>query len=107
MPRAHWPGVETSLTQRGESVARTDRSATHVVRGNDPNVLQEFTMNEDIIEGNWKQIAGKIKQKWGKLTDDDLQKASGQREYLLGKLQEHYGIAKEKAEAELKALGYV
>jgi uncharacterized protein YjbJ (UPF0337 family) len=103
---AHWPGVDTVFTQRGESVAHTDRSATHFVRRTGLNLPQEFTMNEDTIEGTWKQIAGKIKQKWGKLTNDDLQRASGQREYLLGRLQEHYGLAKEKAEAELKALGY-
>ncbi len=61
-------------------------------------------MNEDIISGNWKQFAGKVKQKWGKLTDDDLVRAEGNREYLLGKLQEHYGLNKEKAEEHLKNL---
>ena len=64
-------------------------------------------MNEDIVKGNWKQISGKIKEKWGKLTDDDLKTAEGNRDYLLGKLQEHYGLAKDKAEQSLKDLGYV
>jgi uncharacterized protein YjbJ (UPF0337 family) len=59
-------------------------------------------MNEDTVKGNWKQLSGKIKQKWGKLTDDDLLKAEGNREYLVGKLQEHYGLAKDKAEQQLK-----
>jgi uncharacterized protein YjbJ (UPF0337 family) len=81
--------------------------ASHAVRRSGPDPPQETPMNEDTIQGNWKQLAGKLKQKWGKLTDDDLQKASGQREYLLGKLQEHYGLAKEEATAELKTLGYV
>ncbi|MGA9031936.1 MAG: CsbD family protein [Sulfuricaulis sp.] len=64
-------------------------------------------MNEDIVKGNWKQLSGKIKAKWGKLTDNDLEKAEGNKEYLLGKLQEHYGLAKDKAEQNLKDLGHV
>ncbi|HEY9145214.1 MAG TPA: CsbD family protein [Thiobacillus sp.] len=63
-------------------------------------------MNEDTVKGNWKQVSGKIKQKWGKLTDDDLMKAEGDKDYLLGKLQEHYGLAKDKAEQFLKAPGH-
>ncbi len=62
-------------------------------------------MNEDIAKGNWKQLSGKIKQKWGKLTDDDLKQAEGNQEYLFGKLQEHYGLARDKAEQHLKELG--
>ncbi|HEY8118243.1 MAG TPA: CsbD family protein [Methylophilaceae bacterium] len=62
-------------------------------------------MNKDIIKGDWKQLSGKIKQKWGKLTDDDLKRAEGNKEYLVGKLQEHYGLAKDKAEQNLKEIG--
>jgi uncharacterized protein YjbJ (UPF0337 family) len=58
-------------------------------------------MNWDQIKGNWKQLSGKVKEKWGKLTDDDLTTAAGQREQLLGLLQKRYGYAKEKAEEEL------
>ena len=64
-------------------------------------------MNEDTVEGRWKQLSGKIKQKWGKLTDDDLKTAEGNKDYLLGKLQEHYGLARDKAEQRLKELGCV
>ena len=63
-------------------------------------------MNQDIAQGNWKQLSGKLKQKWGKLTDDDLTRAKGDKDYLVGKLQEQYGIAKDKAEDELQTLGY-
>jgi uncharacterized protein YjbJ (UPF0337 family) len=63
-------------------------------------------MNQDIAQGNWKQLSGKIKQKWGKLTDDDLLKAKGDKEYLVGRLHEQYGIAKDKVEDELQSLGY-
>ncbi|HET7266710.1 MAG TPA: CsbD family protein [Oleiagrimonas sp.] len=60
-------------------------------------------MNEDRIKGNWKQLSGKLKERWGDLTDDDLKKADGNREYLVGKLQERYGIAKDEAEREVSA----
>jgi uncharacterized protein YjbJ (UPF0337 family) len=58
-------------------------------------------MNWDQVKGNWKQLTGKVKEKWGKLTDDDLTTAAGQRDQMLGVLQRRYGIAKEKAEKEL------
>lgn len=60
-------------------------------------------MNWDYIEGNWKQFAGKAKEKWGKLTDDDLATTKGRREQLLGVVQERYGIARHEAEKQVKA----
>jgi uncharacterized protein YjbJ (UPF0337 family) len=59
-------------------------------------------MNKDVFSGKWDQFKGKIKEKWGKLTDDDLTRISGKREQLLGKLRERYGWENEKAEEELK-----
>lgn len=58
-------------------------------------------MNWDQIQGQWKQLAGKVKAKWGKLTDDDLTTISGKRDQLAGVLQTRYGLAKEQAEKEL------
>lgn len=58
-------------------------------------------MNEDRIKGQWKQLTGKLKEKWGKLTDDDLKVAEGNSEYLAGKLQERYGIAKDEAKKQI------
>lgn len=58
-------------------------------------------MNKDQFQGNWKQLKGKIKEKWGKLTDDEITEINGKREILLGKLQNKYGLAKERAEEEL------
>jgi uncharacterized protein YjbJ (UPF0337 family) len=55
-------------------------------------------MNNDILSGNWKQLAGKVKQQWGKLTDDDITKINGRQEELLGRIQERYGYNKEAAE---------
>lgn len=62
-------------------------------------------MNKDTIKGDWKQLSGKIKAKWGELTDDDLKQSEGNSEYLLGKLQEKYGLAKDKAQQHLKDVG--
>ena len=59
-------------------------------------------MNTDVIKGKWKQLSGTMKEKWGELTDDDVQAADGHAEYLVGKLQERYGWTKEKAEEEVR-----
>jgi uncharacterized protein YjbJ (UPF0337 family) len=58
-------------------------------------------MNWDQVKGNWKQFAGKVKAKWGKLTDDDLTVVAGKRDEFLGKIQERYGFAKDQAEREV------
>lgn len=55
----------------------------------------------DQIKGNWMQFTGKVKQQWGKLTDDDIAVIEGKREELVGRLQERYGYAKEQAEREI------
>jgi uncharacterized protein YjbJ (UPF0337 family) len=57
-------------------------------------------MNWDRVEGNWKQFAGQAREKWGKLTDNDLQKTAGRRDQLVGLIQERYGIAKDEAERQ-------
>ena len=58
-------------------------------------------MNWDGIEGNWKQFTGKVKEKWGKLTDDDLTVIKGKRDQLEGKIQERYGYAKDRVKKEV------
>ncbi|MBJ9999631.1 MULTISPECIES: CsbD family protein [Erwiniaceae] len=59
-------------------------------------------MNNDEISGNWKQFKGKVKEQWGKLTDDDLTVVEGKRDQLVGKIQERYGYQKDQAEKELR-----
>jgi len=54
-------------------------------------------LNWDSVEGNWKQFTGKVKEQWGKLTDDDIAKVAGKRDQLEGMLQERYGYGKEQA----------
>jgi uncharacterized protein YjbJ (UPF0337 family) len=61
-------------------------------------------MNSDQMKGNWQQILGKAKEKWGRLTEDDWKIAEGKRDQLLGKIQERYGIAREEAERQLAEL---
>lgn len=58
-------------------------------------------MNWDRIEGGWKQLSGKVKEQWGKLTDDDLTEIDGKRDQLAGKIQARYGMAKDEAERQL------
>ena len=58
-------------------------------------------MNWDRIEGGWKQLTGKVKEQWGKLTDDDLTEIAGKRDQLAGKIQARYGVAKDEAERQL------
>lgn len=58
-------------------------------------------MNKDEASGNWKQFKGKVKEQWGKLTDDDLTVVEGKRDQLVGKIQERYGYGKEAAETEV------
>jgi uncharacterized protein YjbJ (UPF0337 family) len=57
-------------------------------------------MNWDQVEGKWNQYKGQVKEKWGKLTDDDLDVINGRRQQLIGKIQERYGIAKQTAEEQ-------
>lgn len=60
--------------------------------------------NKDILDGKWKQMKGQVQQKWGKLTDDDLDRINGRSEELEGLLQERYGMAREEARKQLKAM---
>ena len=58
-------------------------------------------MNWDRIEGNWKQMTGSVKAQWGELTDNEITEAEGNRDKLVGKIQERYGIAKDEAERQV------
>jgi uncharacterized protein YjbJ (UPF0337 family) len=63
-------------------------------------------MNWDQIEGKWKQAKGSIKQKWGKLTDDDLDVIAGKKDQLIGKIQERYGISREEAQKQVESYNF-
>jgi uncharacterized protein YjbJ (UPF0337 family) len=57
-------------------------------------------MNQDTFEGQWQQMKGKLREKWGKLTDDDWDTVAGKKDQFLGKLQERYGYSREEAERD-------
>jgi uncharacterized protein YjbJ (UPF0337 family) len=59
-------------------------------------------MNEDVLKGQWMQLKGKVREKWGKLTNDDLDQIQGRAQQLIGKIQERYGIARGEAERQVK-----
>jgi len=63
-------------------------------------------MNWDQAEGKWKQMKGSVKERWGKLTDDDLDIIAGKRDQLVGRIQERYGISKEQAQREVETWNY-
>jgi uncharacterized protein YjbJ (UPF0337 family) len=59
-------------------------------------------MNSDQLKGKWKQLKGSVKERWGKLTDDDLDVIDGQHDQLIGKVQERYGVAREVAQKQVE-----
>jgi uncharacterized protein YjbJ (UPF0337 family) len=61
-------------------------------------------MNRDTIEGNWRQVKGKLKERWGKLTDDELDQVEGNYEMLCGKIQKAYGLSRDEVERDLSRL---
>lgn len=61
-------------------------------------------MNRDTIEGSWKEMKGRVKARWGKLTDDELDQVEGNYDILLGKIQKAYGLSREEAERDLSEL---
>ncbi len=60
-------------------------------------------MNWDRIQGNWKQVKGRVQEQWGKLTDDDIDVVAGRRQQLAGTIQERYGVHKDEAERQIAA----
>ncbi len=59
-------------------------------------------MNEDIFKGHWEELKGKLKQAWGKLTDDDMKVIKGHHQEIYGKLQKYYGYSREEAEEAVR-----
>jgi uncharacterized protein YjbJ (UPF0337 family) len=62
---------------------------------------EKWFMNSDVLSGMWKQLRGEIRQTWGELTDDEIDQIGGERDKLIGKLQEKYGYSKMEAESEI------
>jgi uncharacterized protein YjbJ (UPF0337 family) len=62
---------------------------------------EDIAMDWNRVEGNWKQFKGKVKEQWGRLTDDDLAQINGNRDQLEGKIQERYGIARDQIRKDI------
>jgi uncharacterized protein YjbJ (UPF0337 family) len=65
------------------------------------SIRKEQVMNWDRVEGNWRQLKGKVKEQWGKLTDDQIDQVAGKRDQLVGLVQEKYGIERDRAERDV------
>jgi uncharacterized protein YjbJ (UPF0337 family) len=72
-----------------------------ILRRRNPETMAEAHMDWNRVEGNWKQIKGKVKEQWGKLTDDDIAQINGNREQLEGKIQARYGYAKDQVKKDV------
>jgi uncharacterized protein YjbJ (UPF0337 family) len=79
-----------------------DHKVQLVIWGDEVNRIRRTGMDWNRIEGNWKQFKGRAKEKWGRLTDDDLDVINGRQEQLEGKIQEHYGLAKDQAKKDVE-----
>jgi uncharacterized protein YjbJ (UPF0337 family) len=77
----------------GKKFAVADRSK---------HLLRSETMNWDTVKGDWKSFKGKVKEQWGKLTDDELDRIEGRRDQLAGAIQKRYGVAKDEVERQMK-----
>ncbi len=86
----------------GDAISKAYRPKLYRRQAN--MVIQEINMNKDIAEGKWQQMKGKVQQKWGDLTNDDLDRIKGQREEFAGVMKERYGKNKEEAEQEFDRL---
>jgi uncharacterized protein YjbJ (UPF0337 family) len=100
-----WPETTTepakgSIARRLQDFKRNN-DLRQPLTTHEPEMRRTFAMDWDRVEGNWKQFKGKFKEKWGKLTDDDLDVIQGNRDQLEGKLQERYGTAKDQVRKDV------
>jgi uncharacterized protein YjbJ (UPF0337 family) len=87
-------GTRNRLTRSVDGKCRAPGAACPLNHG-------DRSMNNDIIQGNWTELKGKVQKQWGKLTNDDLDMIEGDRKQLVGRIQQRYGYAKDQAEREV------
>ena len=90
------PARSNAIYSRLFTIARAARAAFIIPHAEEP------TRNKDQVQGNWKQLKGKVKEQWGKLTDNDLTIVEGNMDQLAGRVQERYGIQRDEAERQIK-----
>jgi uncharacterized protein YjbJ (UPF0337 family) len=81
-------------------MAKHPRWRTNAPGWNDDWIRKEMDMAQDMLKGSWKQLKGNVKKQWGKLTDDDMMEIEGNKDVLIGKLQQRYGYSKTEAEKD-------
>jgi uncharacterized protein YjbJ (UPF0337 family) len=86
--------------ERTDEAVKAEPRAVHTTTSSSHH--EERKMNWDHVHADWDQVKGKVKSKWGKLTDDDLTVINGKQDQLVGRVQERYGIAKDEAERQVK-----
>jgi uncharacterized protein YjbJ (UPF0337 family) len=94
-------GDASIISHTRKHAAGRNNGRNACVRPDKTKTQKESIMNWDRVEGDWKQIKGKVQQQWGKLTDDDLDVIEGKRTELAGRLQERYGYAQDEAEKQI------
>jgi uncharacterized protein YjbJ (UPF0337 family) len=95
------PVLNTNALPSQKNVNRERRERLFVELADTSHTTKELGMDWNRVEGNWKQVKGKIKEKWGKLTDDDLNVIEGRRDQLEGKIQQRYGFAKDQTKKDV------
>src|SRR5262249_1011520 len=95
----HHPSCIIVSVQRNQQVPTGLSGRAQTVHTS--NSTGELVMNWDRVQGDWKQFKGRVKEKWGNLTDDDLDRVAGQREQLEGVIQQRYGIAKDQVRKDV------
>ena len=95
--------AEPATLQEPGTLRTSDRNLKNEAEFNHRALSWSSAMDWNRVEGNWKQVKGKVKEKWGNLTDDDLTAINGKRDQLEGKIQERYGIAKDQARKDVDA----
>jgi uncharacterized protein YjbJ (UPF0337 family) len=101
--RRHIPTASAQARSRKEPLCHASIDFAQLV-GRAKIIMRVSSMNRDIIEGNWKQVKGKIKARWGKLTDDELDQIEGDYDMLCGRIQKAYGLSRDEAERKLQEL---
>jgi uncharacterized protein YjbJ (UPF0337 family) len=101
IPRSTVPSCPGTLRSRRRYSRVGSYSGLAACQHQPEKIAKEAVMDWNRVEGNWKQVKGQVKEKWGKLTDDDLTAINGKREQLEGKIQERYGVAQDQARKDV------
>jgi uncharacterized protein YjbJ (UPF0337 family) len=98
---SHQPPHNTACDSTGTARSFSKKRSRCALPLHDNEDNKEVAMDWNRVEGNWKQLKGRVKEQWGKLTDDDLDQIGGGRDQLEGKIQERYGLERDRAKRDI------